>query len=79
MNIYVGFREKNNDIINLKGTIYNYSSVYSKNNKQVEIFSNKKMSEKEIKYLGEIYFNDKKILEKGYIDLVIDKYIINFI
>ena len=44
MNIYVGFREKNNDIINLKGTIYNYSSVYSKNNKQVEIFSNKKLS-----------------------------------
>lgn len=79
MNIYVGFREKNNDIINLKGTIYNYSSVYFKNNKQVEIFSNKKLSEKEIKYLGEIYFNDKKILEKGYIDLVIDKYIINFI
>ena len=79
MNIYVGFREKNNDIINLKGTIYNYSSVYCKNNKQVEIFSNKELSEKEIKYLGEIYFNDKKILEKGYIDLVIDKYIINVI
>lgn len=81
MNIYIGFKKNNENVkkSNLNGTIYNYSDIYCENEKSVEIFSNKKLSEKELEYLGKIYFNDKKIFEKGYIDLVIDKYIINFI
>ena len=78
MNIYIGFNEKKNKI-NITGTVYKYSEEYSEDEKIVQIFSSKKISKKEIESLGKIFFNDKKILEKGYIDLVIDKYIINII
>lgn len=78
MNIYVGFSEGKKNI-NMKGTIYNYSSEYSEDKKTVKIFSSKELLLKEINSLGKIYFNEKNILEKGYIDLIVDKYIINII
>lgn len=82
MNIYIGFKKVNkNSLIQkeLKGTIYNFSREYKEKNNNIEILSSRELSEKEIKSLGKIYFNDRKILEKGYIDLIIDKYIVNFI
>lgn len=78
MNIYVGFSE-NKKNTNIGGTIYNYSYEYSEDKKTVKIFSSKELSQKEVISLGKIFFNEKNILEKGYIDLIVDKYIINII
>jgi len=78
MDIYIGFNE-NKKKSNIKGTIYNFSNYYSEEGKSIEIFSSKNLSQKEINSLGKIYFYEKELLKKGYIDLIIDRYIINII
>ena len=82
MNIYICFNEQEEGKLskkfNLNGSIYNYVYEYYENGRCVEMCSSKKLSEKEINSLGTIFFNDKStLLDKGYIDLIIDKYIIN--
>lgn len=82
MNIYICFceqkEEKSSKKFNSNGSIYNYLYKYSENGRYVEICSSNKLSKKEISSLGTIYFNDKStLLDKGYIDLIIDRYIIN--
>lgn len=80
MNIYICFKEvsKQNKQLDLKNTIYHYSNTYINGEETVEILSNKEISQSEVDSLGKIYFSSERddILQKGYIDLIVDKYII---
>ena len=77
MNIYICFRKKSKQV-DLKNTIYHYSNIYTNGEKTVEILSSKEISQSEVDSLGKIYFSSEKeaVLQKEYIDLIVDKYII---
>jgi len=77
MNINIYFNKLEGERNNIRSGIYRYCNTFSYNSQYVEILSSHKLTQKEIESLGKLYFNNDPILRKGYIDLIIDKYIID--